>query len=180
MVSRFALTALITCLLVPAAARAQDAKTSELAKQLAQLLDSKKLDAIALSDAQVPGNYVAALYIPGTQLLVVSGKYTAPALMADLLTKKDYRGAYSELVSAAVPDSKLFVMDTYADGLMLKPSGSNAPDTVGSGTKSTTFDGEWKKAKISEADYAKTFAENDAAYARALQSLIAHLKTAGT
>jgi hypothetical protein len=180
MVSRFGLVAVLALSLVPSGAHAQDVKTSDLAKQLAQLLDSKKLDAIALPDAQNPGTYVAALYIPGTQLLVVSGKYTAPALMTDLLTKKDYRGAYSELVSAAVPDSKLFVMDTYADGLMLKPSGSNAPDTVGAGAKSTTFDGEWKKAKISEAEYAKTFADNDAAYARALQSLIAHLKTSGT
>jgi hypothetical protein len=180
MVSRFALTALVVFSLVPSAVRGQDAKSADLAKQLAQLLDQKKLDAIALPDAQIPGNFVAALYIPGTQLLVVSGKYTAPALMTDLLTKKDYRGAYSELVSAAVPDSKLFVMDTYADGLVLRPSGSNAPDTVGAGTKSTTFDGDWKKAKISEADYAKAFSENDAAYSRALQSLIAHLKTSGT
>jgi len=180
MVSRFGLVALLALSLVPSGARAQDAKTSDLAKQLAQLLDAKKLDAIALPDATSPDTFVAALYIPGTQLLVVSGKYTAPALMTDLLAKKDYRAAYSELVSAAVPDSKLFVMDTYADGLMLKPSGSNAPDTVGAGTKSTTFDGEWKKAKMSEADYAKTFAENESAYARALQSLIAHLKTSGT
>jgi hypothetical protein len=180
MVSRLGLVALIAFSLVPSAVRAQAVKSSDLVKQLAQLLDQKKLDAFALPDAQNPGSYVAALYIPGTQLLVVSGKYTAPALMSDLLAKKDYRGAYSELVSAAVLDSKLFVMDTYADGLMLKPSGSNAPDTVGAGTKSTTFDGEWKKAKITEADYARTYAENDAAYSRALQSLIAHLKSAGT
>jgi len=180
MASRLGLAALIALSLVPSAVGAQEVKSSDLAKQLAQLLDQKKLDAIALPDAQNPGSYVAALYIPGTQLLVVSGKYTAPALMADLLAKKDYRGAYSELVAAAVPDSRLFVMDTYANGLMLKPSGSSAPDTVGAGTKSTTFDGEWKKAKISEADYAKAFAENDAAYSRVLQSLIAHLKTSGT
>ena len=73
-------------------------------------------------------------------------------------------------------------MDTYANGLVFKPSGSNAPDTRrdagdASRRRSTAT---WKKAKISEADYAKTFADADAAYARALQSLITHLKTAGT
>lgn len=180
MVLRFGLAALMVLLVFPSAARAQDVKSSDLARQLTQLLEQKKLEAIAMADAANPGNYLAALYFPGTQLLVVSGKYTAPALMSDLLAKKDFRGAYGELVAAAVPDSKLFVMDTYADGLRLKPSGSNAADSVDAANKSRSFDGDWKKAKISEADYLKAFAETDAAYSKALQTLIAHLKTSGT
>jgi hypothetical protein len=179
MVSRLGLAALLTVSLAAPLA-AQDAKSTDLAKQLAQLLDQKKLDAVAMADAQNPGSYSAALYFPGTQLLVVYGKYSAPALLSDLLARKDYHAAYAELASASDQASRLFVMDTYADGLMAKPNGTNAPDSVDSGTTHATFDGDWKKAKMSEADYQKSFARLDAAYARVLQGLIAHLKTSGT
>ena len=44
----------------------------------------------------------------------------------------------------------------------------------------STFDGGWKKAKITEADYMKTFGDADAAYIQLLQMLVTHLKTTGT
>ena len=179
MVSRLALVAFLV-LTVASPLRAQEGKSPELAKQLTQLLEQKKLEAIAVPDAQTPGNFLAALYFPGTQLLVVSGKYTAPTLLSDMLAKKDYQAVYAELVSASVAASKLFVMDTYADGLFARPSGSNAPDSVEHAGTSTTFDGDFKKAKLSEADYGKMFVDIDAAYAKALQTLITHLKSSGT
>lgn len=166
-------------LAVPAAARAQDGKSPDLAKQLAQLLEDKKLDAIASADAQTPGVYAAALYFPGTQLLVVSAKYAAPPLLNDKLAKKDYRDVYVDLSSASMPESKVFVMDTFADGLVAKPKGDSPADSVERGTKSVAFDGDFKKAKMSEADYTKAFDEADTAYAHILQLLITKLK-AGT
>ena len=54
------------------------------------------------------------------------------------------------------------------------------PDSIESAATQATFDGAWKKAKIPEADYLKSFADADAAYARVLQALISQLKTAGT
>jgi hypothetical protein len=180
MVSRFAVAALSAFLFMPAVARAQDAKSVELAKQLSQLLDQKKLDSLASRDPQDPGTFHAVLYFPGTQLLVVSAKYSAPALLNDLLAKKDFRGVYVELSSASVPSSKVFVMDIYADGLMVKPSGDQPPDSVERAGTQSTFDGGWKKAKMSEADYLKTFADADAAYAHVLQLLINQLKGSGT
>jgi hypothetical protein len=180
MTFRLALVAFILASFVPSAARAQDAKSGDLAKQLAQLLDQKKLDAVAAPDGENAGGYVAALYFPGTQLIVVSARYAAPALLTELLARKDYRGVYTELASASILESKLFVMDTYANGLSFKPSGSNAPDSVDHGSAHTVFDGEWKKAKMSEADYMKVFTESDAAYVRALQGLINKLKASGT
>jgi hypothetical protein len=161
MTFRLALVAFILASFVPSAARAQDAKSGDLAKQLAQLLDQKKLDAVAAPDGENAGGYVAALYFPGTQLIVVSARY-------------------AELASASILESKLFVMDTYANGLSFKPSGSNAPDSVDHGSAHTVFDGEWKKAKMSEADYMKVITESDAAYVRALQGLINKLKASGT
>ena len=180
MVSR-ALVALIACALVPSLARAQEAgKSTELVKQLTQLLESKKIEAVAAPDAQNPGSFLAALYFPGTQLILVSAKYSSPPLLTELLARKDYKAVYAELVSASVPASKVFISDIYADGLFVKPSGSNPPDSVENGNTQTTFDGAWKKAKLSEADYLKIFSDADAVYTRALQGLINHLKASGT
>ena len=47
-------------LAAPPAAHAQDVKSADLAKQLAGLLEQKKLDAIAMPDAQTPGQTIAA------------------------------------------------------------------------------------------------------------------------
>ncbi|HEY2432379.1 MAG TPA: hypothetical protein VGI12_06860 [Vicinamibacterales bacterium] len=164
-------------LAAPAVARAQDAKSPELAKQLAQLLDEKKLDAIAAADPQAPGAFAAALYYPGTELLVVSAKYAAPSILNDELAKKDYHEVYVNLSSASVAGSKTFVMDMLADGLVAKPKGDTPADSVERHAGTISFDGEPKKAKMSEADYAKAFGEADAAYSQVLQLLIAKLKS---
>jgi hypothetical protein len=176
MCSRLALVAAAVLTLAPSAARAQDGRSADLVKQLTQLLAQKKIDAIAAPDAQNPGAYFAALYFPGTQLLVVSAKYEAPALLTELLARKDYRGVYAELSSASIVASKVFVMDAYANGLVVKPTGSQPADSVDRGTVSTVFDGAWKKAKMSEADYMKAYSDTEAAYARILQGLIDNLK----
>jgi len=171
------LAVLFAVLAAPAAVAAQESKSADLAKQLAQLLDQKKLEAIAAADADAPGSFVAALYFPGTQLLVVSAKYYAPQLLAEKLAKKDYRDIYGDLNSGAVDGSRVLVMDTFADGLVSKPKGDTPADTVERGASSTAFDGDFKKAKVSQADYAKAFDECDAAYAKILQALLAKLKS---
>src|SRR5215831_2234801 len=136
-------------------ARAQDSKSADLAKQLAQLLDEKKLDAVAAADPQTAGAFVAALYYPGTELLVVSAKYSAPALMNDRLTKKDYHEAYVDLSAASVAGSKVFVMDMFADGLFAKPKGDSPADSIERNGATVSLDGDPKKAKLSDAEYAK-------------------------
>jgi hypothetical protein len=161
---------------VPAMQAAQDAKSPEMVKQLTQVLDEKKLDSIAAADPASPGTFVAALYFQGSQLLVVSAKYAAPALLNDKIAKKDYREAYIDLSSASVAGSKLFVMDSNADGLSAKPGNDQPFDTVERGTSQYAFDGDWKKAKLAEADYMKAFGEIDDAYAHALSVLIAQAK----
>jgi len=167
-------------LTAPIASPAQEAKSTELVKQLTQLLDQKKLDAIASADSKNLGTYVAALYFAGTQLLVVSGKYAAPPLLNEKIAKKDYRDVYIDLNSASVAGSKVFVMDLNADGLVAKPGENQGTDSIDLAGKTITFDGDWKKAKMSEAEYFKAFADADEAYARALELLIAQLKVLGT
>jgi hypothetical protein len=178
--ARRALFALLlsSSLAVPAAA--QDLKSGDVAKQLTQLLESKKLDTIAVADSKNPGTYIAAMHIPGAQLLVVSAKYAAPAMLTELLARKDFRGVYVELSSASIQSSKVLVMDAYANGLMPKPSGDQPADSVDRGGTVSTFDGGWKKAKIAEADYMKSYSDADAAYKELLTLLVNHLKSAGT
>ena len=158
-----------------AGASAQDSKSAPIAKELVQTLDAAKLDSMAAPDPSTPGAFVAVLYIPGTQLLVVSAKYAAPQLLTDKITSKDYRDVYVDLQSASVRGSKVFVTDQGADGLVAKP-GDNAADSWDEGDKSVTFDGDWKKAKVTEADYTKTFNDADDRYAKILSMLVAQAK----
>lgn len=171
-----ALAVLFAVALVAPVAAAQDSKSADLAKQFGQILDEKKMDAFAAADPDSKDTFVAALSFPGTQLLVVSARYSAPQLLNDKLAKKDYRDVYVDLSSASVAGSKVFVMDTYGDGLVAKPKGDAAADSVERGTKTWSFDGDPKKSKISDAEYAKAFEESESAYVKALQLLIAKLK----
>jgi hypothetical protein len=161
---------------LPIAAQAQEAKSVALVRELTQLLDQGKLGAIAAKDASAPDLFVAALYYPGSQLMVVSARYAVPSILAERLAKQDFTEVYTDLNSAAVPGSKILVMDIGADGLKLKKE-NNRFDTCDIGDKSYVFDGEWKKQKfVTEDDYAKKFGEADAAYSKALAALIAQLK----
>lgn len=177
-VSTFLLAAVIVSI-VPAAAGGQDSKSADLAKQLSQLLAEKKLESFAAADPQNAGVFVAALYYPGTEIILVSAKHFNPPVLADKVAQKNYQDAYAELNAGAVPGSKLLVMDTFADGLVAKPGNGTAPDSV-DGTASITFDGNWKKGKLTEEEYLKAFQSADAAYAHALEVLIAKLKSPGT
>ena len=164
----------LSLLSIPASA--EDSKSTAAAKALVQALEASKLEAIATADPASPGVFIAALYIPGTQLLVVSAKYAAPPLLVDRINAKDYQAVYVDLQSASVRGSKVFIMDQGADGLVAKPSGDSAADSFDEGDKSVAFDGDWKKAKISEADYTKAFADADDRYAKMLAMLVAQAK----
>ena len=96
---------------------AQEAKSPALAKQLAAALDAAKLDSIAAADPSQPGMYVAALYFSGSELLVVSAKYSAPQLLDAKLGNKAYRDVYIDLNSASDPATKAFIEDMGANGL---------------------------------------------------------------
>ena len=160
-------------------AAAQSTKSGVAAKQLTEALDRLKLDAIAAADPSDPGSFVAALYMQGAQLLVVSAKYSAPPLIVAKLAKKDYRDVYIDLNAASVAGSKIFVMDAACDGLVAKP-GDGAPDTWEQGTTNRIFDGDYKKAKLSEDDYGKAFAAADEKYAQILALLTAQASKGGS
>lgn len=158
-------------------AAGQDSKSAAVAKELVQTLDAGKLDGIAAADPATPGAFIAALYIPGTQLLVVSAKYSAPPLLLGRITAQDFRSVYVDLQSASVRGTKVFIQDQGADGLTARPGGGDQPaDSWDEGDKTVVFDGDWKKAKISEADYTRTYSDADGRYAKMLSTLLAQAR----
>lgn len=158
------------------AATAQEGKSVALAKQLGAALDAAKLDSVAAKDPTSPDTFIAALYFPGAQLLVVSAKYAAPQLLDTRLDKKEYRDTYIDLSSASVPESKVFVQDAGADGIRAKSQDGQAFDIVESRGKPTNFDGDWKKQKLTEQEYMKAFSSADERYAEMLTVLLAQMK----
>ena len=155
---------------------AQDSKSAPLAKQLAAALDAGKLDSIAAKDPNAPDVFFAALYFPGVQLLVVSGKYSVPQLLTERVSKKEYRDVYLDLNGASVAESKVFIEDPGADGLKAKREENSAFDQCEVGGKRTMFDGDWKKQKMSEQDYLKSFSSADDRYTEILTALLAQIK----
>ncbi|HEX7088292.1 MAG TPA: hypothetical protein VF198_18180 [Vicinamibacterales bacterium] len=166
--------ALAPVLLVGPAA-AQDSRSEAPTRELVSLLDKQKLDAIAARIGEE--EFAAALYIPGVQLLVVSAKYTAPALLNEKIINRNYRDVYLDLSAASVPESKLFIEDMRADGLHPRRKGDDPFDIVTRGTNAPfLLDGETKAKKISEAQYERTFAEADAEYERIIQALLTEIR----
>ena len=161
-------------LMAPAVAFAQESKSAGAAIEFVKALDSMKLDSYAVKGT-APNEYVAALYFPGTQLLVVSAKFDSPFRADSLLQMKNYRDLYIELNSASQQQTKVFVADLSANGLRPKKDGSGY-DTADIAGKSYNFDGDWKKAKISEEDYTKTYSTADEQYSQMIQALLGGLK----
>jgi len=165
--------AFCACVVVPASAGQQESKSAPLAKQLAQALDAAKLESIAAADPTT-GAFIAALYIPGTQLLVVGGMFDAPAIGSERIHRKEYRDLYMDLQGAAKAGTRIFAQDVSADGLSFRAH-DGLVDAWEQANKTLAFDG-WKKAKMSEEDYTKAYAQADEHYARILSLLLAQAK----
>lgn len=153
----------------------QDNKTQALAKQLTDLLQTQKLEAIATKTGE--DHFAAILFIPGVQMLVVSARYTAPALLTEKILSRQYRDVYLDLASASVPDSKLFIEDMQGDGLRAERIGDTPFDIVTKGVGAGfACDGDHKKKKISEDEYRRTYANFEGAYEKILIALIEQAK----
>jgi hypothetical protein len=176
LLSRVATGSLAALLVLSAAvpASAQESKSAPLARQLAAALDAAKLDSIAAKDPEGTDVFVAALYFPNMQLLVVAGKYSVPQLLTTRLAAKEYRDVYLDLNGAAT--AKVFIEDPGADGLKPKRESNQPFDQAEMAGKRTMFDGDWKTQKLSEQDYTKAYAAADERYAQILTALLAQLK----
>lgn len=170
------LLALAVCAVWAPAAWAQEPVSAGPAKELTELLSSRKIDSIAARMPDSREEFVGALTFPG-QLMVVWAKTSAPAVVNEKLIRKEYREVYIDLNSASITETRHFVTDLGPDGLRWRPEQRQGPaDSHDLGTKSLRFDGNWRAMKMKEDDYMKAHAEADAAYAKAIQALIDELK----
>lgn len=157
-----------------AAAQKPESQSAALAVELAQMLDGMKLTNIA---AQSDDMYAAALYIPGSQLLVVIGKFTTNEHINYLLSKKAYSDAYVDLNGYTDQATRILISDLGADGLRFDRKKDEPFDYVDVAGKSVFFNGEWgRKVEISREEYAEAYQRTDVHYARVLRAFIEVLK----
>jgi hypothetical protein len=171
--------AISASVVVLAAAPEGPSKSAALARELAQQLDQSKLDHIAARDPDDPSRFIGAMYLPGLQLVTVSGKYAVPVLINEKLLNHNYKDVYIDLSSASDRASRITIEDLRADGLPVSRLKDGPPDSYENGGSNLVFDFDWKKAKLSEVDYMKKVNDADAAYAKLLTLLLAEAKKAG-
>jgi hypothetical protein len=153
---------LLSCA-VPASAQPSSAA---LARELTAALQAQKLDAFAARDPQSPDAFVAALVYPDVQLLVISGRYPAPALLEQQIKAGKYRDVYSALQMNAIKESKLFVQDRQAAGLRADED-QTADVVYEQAVTQTILSGDPGKS-----DYKRTLSDKDAGYSRMLKVLV--------
>lgn len=162
---------------VVAAAAAPDPalRSTALAAQLTAALTAQKLDAIATKDPDEPDRFVAALFYPNAQLLVISARTASPDILNARLLYKQYHDTYVDLQGSPIKGTSTFFQDMKADGL--SASRAQVPDVLfDSDGKSTVFDSDWKKKNLSERDYMAQLQAADERYSRLLTLLLAQLK----
>jgi hypothetical protein len=151
---------------------AQAFASAAAARDLVSLLDRFRLDAIAAVDPTAPGAFVAALYIPGTQLLVVNARQPSVEGVMQHLTMHQYREVYLDLQGTPTPANKFFVQDAGADGILSVLPGSGEVDVLyEDGVRQTLFNGDLKAQHLTTAEYDARLAAADAQYARLLRLL---------
>jgi hypothetical protein len=165
------------------AARVQTAppshgESSAIAGELTTLMTGRHLDAIAAQDSDHPDRFVAALLIPGAQLLVVSATYPNAGELQAQIAQKNYRDVYAALQQPVAQQTRVFFIDAAGDGLR---SGGDAVDVMyEKGTQQTLFDGRWKPQGLTEAAYTKKVDIAEEEYSRLLSLLTATLKGEST
>jgi len=171
------LALIVALFCLPAFDGALESTSTPLAKELVALLDQRKLQNVA---AKLPGGtdrFAAVMYIPNSELLAVSARYTVPVLVQEQIYSRKYREAYLALNQAGSREGKLFVEDLGADGLQARPDQNGRFDIVYQEiARRTLLNGDWKGQGLSEKDYRARFLAADESYATALTALLEELK----
>jgi hypothetical protein len=119
---------------------------------------------------------VAALHIPGVQLLVMSARYQVPVLLRELIAKHDYRQVYLDLNAAGERSGRFFVEDLGADGLRADRERDRPFDiTWRDAVQQTLYNSNWKEQQLSEDEYRARFRKDAAEYEKLLQVLLGAL-----
>lgn len=176
-ISHIGLTvSLVLVVSVASPVRAEESQSAPLVKQLVTAMQESGLDAIAARDPAAPDRFIAALAFPGTQLLVVSAPYPAPASLDAYLAQRQYREVYTALQQSSIKDGKVFIQDLGGDGL--QPGTDGSVDIMYENvTVQTIFDGNWKKQHLTESAYQTRYRNADATYSHMLTALLSVVQT---
>jgi hypothetical protein len=156
----------------PGEGAAQRLLSPEAARKLVRALDAAGLESIAAADPGEPGTFVAALHIPGGQMLVVSARHPSVDALAHRIAGGQYRDVYLDLQGTPTPQRQFFVQDSGADGLSNARVESSGVDVLyEDGARQTLFNGEPKPQKLTQTQYTARLAEADARYAHLLMLL---------
>ena len=153
-------------------AAAQESASAPLAAQLAELMSSSQLEAVAGKDSTDEDRYVAGLAFPG-QLLVVSARYEVPIYIEEKIATRQFREVYIDLNTASIAGTKVLVTDAGANGLR---ASDDAVDMFDGGSGVLRLSGDWGAQNMSQSDYMQAVADADKQYARMLTALIEHAR----
>jgi hypothetical protein len=165
-------TLFVVCVAAVAAEPRPASSSTEPVKELATLLTERHQTAIAARDPDT-GGFVAALFYPGVQLLVVSATPPSPEAVAAQLAAGRFQDVYAALQDGSAEKGRLFVQDLGADGLA---DGGDSVDVVYDGAQQTVFDGNPRGHKMSEKAYRDAFSSADTRYAHMLSVLLTEAK----
>jgi len=156
---------------------AEDGTLSALAAAtLKAQLEQRGLQAIAVRDPEEPGRYIAALYIPDVQLLVVSAPYALTKELDKKIAAGQYMDVYVEIQGVRDRTGHFFVEDLKADGMQPASEQELAFDTTTlNGATPVVFNGKWEAQQLTHEDYDARFKKDDERYARMLTALSAAL-----
>jgi hypothetical protein len=150
----------------------QDSQSAAAAASLTGLLHERKLEAVAARDPAQADRFIAALYFPGSQLLVISSVHPVPAVLEQRLAQQQYRDAYTDLHGSGIRKGRVFVMDLQANGLRRTREVGEPFDIVyRDGVNQAAYDGDWKTQKLTESRYNARFRKDDDDYSRMLTVL---------
>jgi len=160
--------ALALCCALPSGTSASpESKSAALAKELSELMASRRIDVFAAQDPARPAFFVAVRAYPGVQLLLVGAESTAVEYVKYQVDHKNYGEAYAALHTSAVPATKLFVQDMACDGL--QRDGDPVDVVYHRASAQLLLDGNGKASALSKEAYTAKATEADARYAEWLE-----------
>jgi hypothetical protein len=170
----------LLCTAGPASAQASE-DTAQAAKQLVEVLTPQAEGFnpryMAAADPADADRFVAAMLIPGVQLVIVSADYKVPVLLRERLLTGKFQDAYIDLSTATDEVSRLTIEDIQADGLAFKPpKGVASGDLIMRDGEELRLDGQWRKKRMKEEEYRAAFDESRADYVRIVGLLLAQAK----
>jgi hypothetical protein len=160
----------VGCIAAPA--KADDSASAVAARELVAALNAFEPEAVAARDPTRPDTFVAALHIPGSQLLVVRQQHPAAEALRQRIALSRFRDVYLDLQGLPTVAGKFFVQDAGADGIVNARRGSGAVDVLyEDGVRHTLFNDDPDGQHLTRPAYLERLAATETEYARLLRLL---------